>query len=57
MLAAERHRLKTGAWPESIAVLDPEILPSARVDPFTGQAYRMEPPRRAVPDLLGRSES
>ena len=42
LLAAERHRLKTGEWPGSIAAIDPGLLPVAPVDPFTGQAFRME---------------
>jgi hypothetical protein len=42
LLAAERHRLKAGDWPGSIAAIDPGILAVAPVDPFTGQAFRME---------------
>jgi hypothetical protein len=42
LLAAERHRRKTGDWPASIAAIDPSILPSAPVDPFSGQAFRLE---------------
>jgi hypothetical protein len=42
LLAAERHRRKTGAWPASIAAIDPAFLPSRPVDPFTGQPFRME---------------
>ena len=42
LLAAERHRLKTGAWPESISAIDPEILPSPPLDPFSEGDYRME---------------
>jgi hypothetical protein len=42
LLAAERHRLKTGDWPNSIAAIDPSLLPVAPVDPFTGQTFRME---------------
>jgi hypothetical protein len=42
LLAAERHRRKAGDWPASIASIDPSILPVAPVDPFSGQAFRME---------------
>jgi len=42
LLAAERHRRKTGDWPASIAAIDRAILPSSPVDPFSGQAFRME---------------
>jgi hypothetical protein len=42
LLAAERHRRKTGGWPVSVATIDRALLPSAPVDPFAGQAFRME---------------
>jgi hypothetical protein len=42
LLAAERHRLKTGAWPESPAAIDGDILPDPPADPFSGDDYRME---------------
>jgi hypothetical protein len=42
LLAAERHRLKTGDWPESIAAIDPALLPQAPVDPWTGLPFRYE---------------
>ncbi len=42
LLAAERHRRKAGDWPASIAAIAPSILPSTPVDPFSGQAFRME---------------
>ncbi len=42
LLAAERHRRKTGAWPASIAAIDREILPAAPIDVFSGQTFRME---------------
>jgi hypothetical protein len=42
LLAAERHRRRTGAWPASIAEIDEEILPDPPLDPFTGQPFRME---------------
>jgi hypothetical protein len=42
LLAAERHRRKTGHWPASVADIDRSILPSAPVDPFSGHAFHME---------------
>jgi hypothetical protein len=39
-LAAERHRLRTGAWPESLAALAPERLPDAWTDPYDDQPLR-----------------
>lgn len=42
LLAAERHRRKTGGWPLSIAAIDPSLLPDAPLDPFTGQPFRLE---------------
>ncbi len=42
LLAAERHRRKSGDWPSSIAAIDRSILPSAPVNLFSGQAFRME---------------
>ena len=42
LVAAERHRKKTGKWPESVAAIDRAILPSAPADPFTGASFRME---------------
>jgi hypothetical protein len=42
LLAAERQRRKSGVWPASIAAIDAEILPAPPVDPFSGQAFRME---------------
>jgi hypothetical protein len=42
VLAAERHRRKTGDWPASIAAIDRAILPNPPSDPFSGQAFRME---------------
>ncbi|WP_435008405.1 hypothetical protein P12x_005619 [Tundrisphaera lichenicola] len=41
LIAAERHRLKTGSWPDSIESIDPEILPDPPVDPFSGQPFRL----------------
>ena len=42
LLAVERHRLRTGAWPESVAAIDRDILPDPPIDPFSGEDYRME---------------
>ncbi len=42
LLAAERHRLKTGAWPESIAAIDPQILANPPLDPFSGKPYLLD---------------
>jgi hypothetical protein len=42
LIAAERHRRKSGDWPASIAAIDPVFLPNPLLDPYTGQAYRME---------------
>jgi hypothetical protein len=42
LLAAERHRRKTGAWPASIAEIDPAILSDPPLDPYTGEPFRME---------------
>jgi hypothetical protein len=42
LLAAERYRRKAGDWPAAIAAIDPGILPDPPVDPYSGQAFRME---------------
>ncbi len=42
LIAAERHRRNVGNWPESVAAIDPGILPEPPIDPFSGKAYRME---------------
>ncbi|APW61744.1 hypothetical protein BSF38_03272 [Paludisphaera borealis] len=42
LCAAERHRRKTGSWPESVAAIGPEFLADPPVDPFSGEAYRVE---------------
>jgi hypothetical protein len=42
LLAAERHRGKTGEWPASIDALDPSILSNPLIDPFSGQPLRLE---------------
>ena len=41
LLAAERQRKKTGAWPASTAAIDGGILPNAPGDPFSRRPYRM----------------
>jgi hypothetical protein len=45
LFAAERHRKKTGKWPDSIAAIDRKILPNPPADPFTGEPFHLE--RRA----------
>jgi hypothetical protein len=42
LLAAERHRRKTGTWPESIDAIDRTILPSPPEDPCSGQPFLLE---------------
>jgi hypothetical protein len=42
LIAAERHRQKTGAWPASIAEIDAEVMPQAPIDPYSGQSFHME---------------
>ncbi len=42
LIAAERHRKNTGQWPESIAAIDPAILPRPPADPYTGEPYRIQ---------------
>ena len=41
LLAAERHRRKTGDWPPSISGIDRSILPAEPVDPYSGGSFRM----------------
>ncbi len=41
LLAAERQRKRTGAWPASAAAIDRGILPIEPVDPFSGAPFRM----------------
>jgi hypothetical protein len=41
LLAAERHRRKSGTWPASVSAIDRQILPNAPVDGFSGQAFRL----------------
>jgi hypothetical protein len=42
LIAAEHHRRKNGRWPASIETIDPGILNSAPVDPYSGQPFRFE---------------
>src|SRR5262249_48383417 len=39
-VAAERFRIATGRWPESLAELTPKYLPAAPLDPFDGKPLR-----------------
>jgi ABC-type transport system involved in multi-copper enzyme maturation permease subunit len=39
-LAAERYCRRQGHWPESLALLAPEFLPSVPTDPFDGKPLR-----------------
>ena len=41
LMAAERHRRKTGKWPATVAVIGRTILPHAPVDPFSGDSFRV----------------
>jgi hypothetical protein len=42
LLAAERHRRKTGAWPESAAAIDRAFLAEEPLDPYSGEPFRVE---------------
>ena len=42
LIAAERHRRRTGKWPDSIKAIDPSILPGPPVDPYTGEPFHLE---------------
>jgi hypothetical protein len=42
LLAAERHRRRTGAWPATIDAIDPAILADPPLDPFSGRPFRSE---------------
>jgi hypothetical protein len=42
LIAAERHRRRTGKWPASIKEIDSSILPTPPVDPFTGEPFHLE---------------
>ena len=44
LIAAERHRIKHGDWPESIDAIDPLILPKVPVDFYTGRSLLLERP-------------
>ena len=39
-IALKRYQLKHGQWPEKLADLSPEFLPSAPLDPVDGQPLR-----------------
>lgn len=40
VVAAERHRLATGRWPESLASLAPAFIDAVPKDPYTGEPLR-----------------
>jgi hypothetical protein len=42
LLAAERHRMKTGKWPEAIEDIDSSLLPTCPDDPHTGEPYLID---------------
>ena len=42
MLAAERHRRKTGAWPTSVERIDPAFLARLPIDPYDGKPIRIK---------------
>jgi hypothetical protein len=42
LLAAERHRRKSGDWPASIDAIAANLLPIRPIDPHTGQPFRLE---------------
>ena len=42
LLSAERHRRKTGAWPESTDKLDPACLVRSPIDPYDGKPIRVK---------------
>jgi hypothetical protein len=42
LLAAERHRRRSGTWPTTIEAIAPDILAITPVDPFSGKPFRME---------------
>ncbi|MFO0961100.1 MAG: hypothetical protein U0800_27275, partial [Isosphaeraceae bacterium] len=39
LVAAERHRRRTGDWPELIGDIGRDLLPEAPLDPFSGEDY------------------
>jgi hypothetical protein len=42
LLSAERHRRKTGTWPESADKIDPAFLARPPIDPYDGKLLRMK---------------
>ncbi len=50
LIAAERHRRKTGSWPKSLDDLDPAFVESLPRDPFTGDRfiYRLQAGRPLI---------
>ncbi|WP_422929240.1 hypothetical protein [Singulisphaera sp. PoT] len=42
LLAAERHRRKTGHWPNSLDAIDPRFLAKPQVDLYALQAFHFE---------------
>src|SRR5262249_17595951 len=42
MVALERHRLKHGAWPESVEAIDPTLLPQFPADPFRNAPLKVQ---------------
>jgi hypothetical protein len=42
LLAAERHRQKTGSWPAAVSAIDLDILPNAPIDPYSGHEFQLE---------------
>ena len=44
LLAAERRRRRTGAWPESITAIDPAILGEPPLDPYSDRSYLIDRP-------------
>jgi hypothetical protein len=41
-LAAERYRLRHGAWPTAATELVPDFLPELPLDPFGGRPMRLK---------------
>ncbi|WP_165067611.1 hypothetical protein [Paludisphaera rhizosphaerae] len=41
LIAAERHRRATGAWPTTVAEISKAILPNPPLDPYTGRPYHI----------------
>jgi cell division protein FtsB len=42
LIACERYRLQTGAWPEQLTDVTPQYLASVPLDPFEGKPLRFE---------------